>query len=102
MKATARDTSKISEFSELSDLDTLELDFTVEETMLRCREMVPKRTGGKIDIIINNAGVEFVSPLLDVGIAEAKKLYDVHVQDPLAMAQAFAPLLIKAKGMATY
>ena len=60
---------------------------------------VAKRTGGTLDVLINNAGVEFVSPLLDVDIAEAKRLYDVNVRGPLAMVQAFSPLLIEAKGI---
>jgi 1-acylglycerone phosphate reductase len=50
-------------------------------------------------VLVNNAGAEFVCPLLDVDIAESKKLYDVNVWGPLAMVQAFAPLLIEAKGV---
>ena len=48
--------------------------------------------------MVNNAGVESIRPLLDVDVAEAKKMYDVNVWGPLAMVQAFAPLLIEAKG----
>jgi 1-acylglycerone phosphate reductase len=97
--ATARDTSKVGELSELSDVEILELDVTVPETIEKCRDIVTKRTGGKLDVLINNAGVEFLSPLLDVDVAEAKRLYDVNVWGPIAMVQAFAPLLIEAKGV---
>ena len=48
---------------------------------------------------MNNAGVGFNSPLLDTDVAEAKRLYDVNVWGPLTMVQAFAPLLIEAKGV---
>ena len=97
--ATARNPSKSAELAELSDIEILELDVTVPKTIARCKEMVAKRTGGRLDVLVNNAGVEFNSPLLDTDVAEAKKLYDVNVWGPLAMVQAFAPLLIEAKGV---
>ena len=97
--ATARDPSKVADLSALGDVEILELDVTVPGTISRCRDTVMQRTGGKLDVLINNAGVEFQSPLLDVDIAEAKRLYDVNVWGPLAMVQAFAPLLIEAKGI---
>jgi 1-acylglycerone phosphate reductase len=97
--ATARDPSKAADLSELSNVEILELDVTLPQTISQCKETVTKRTGGKLDVLVNNAGVEFVCPLLDVDIAEAKRLYDVNVWGPLAMVQAFAPLLIEAKGI---
>ncbi|KAK9371401.1 NAD(P)-binding protein [Lipomyces kononenkoae] len=97
--ATARDTSKAADLSELSNVEILELDVTVPQTISQCKDTVAKRTGGKLDVLVNNAGVEFVCPLLDVDVGEAKWLYDVNVWGPLAMVQAFAPLLIEAKGI---
>lgn len=97
--ATARDPSKAVDLSGLSNVEILELDVTVPQTISRCKDMVAKRTGGKLDVLVNNAGEEFLCPLLDLDIAEAKRLYDVNVWGPLAMVQAFAPLLIEAKGV---
>jgi 1-acylglycerone phosphate reductase len=97
--ATARDPSKAADLAELDDIEILELDVTVPKTIAHCKEVVSKRTGGRLDVLVNNAGVEFNSPLLDTDIAEAKRLYDVNVWGPLAMIQAFAPLLIEAKGV---
>ncbi|KAF2804124.1 NAD(P)-binding protein [Mytilinidion resinicola] len=97
--ATARDPSKAADLSALSNVDILELDVTVPQTISQCKDTVTKRTGGKLDVLVNNAGVELQTPLLDVDITEAKKLYDVNVWGPLALVQAFAPLLIEAKGL---
>ncbi|KAK4548965.1 hypothetical protein LTR36_008738 [Oleoguttula mirabilis] len=97
--ATARDPSKVAELAGLSDVEILELDVTVPQTILQCKDTIAKRTGERLDVLVNNAGVEFVCPLLDVDIAEAKLLYDVNVWGPIAMVQAFAPLLIEAKGV---
>ncbi|KXX82829.1 NADPH-dependent 1-acyldihydroxyacetone phosphate reductase [Madurella mycetomatis] len=97
--ATLRDRANAGALTDLSEVEVLELDVTAPETIARCKETVEKRTGGTLDVLVNNAGAEFVCPLLDVDIAEAKKLYDVNVWGPLAMVQAFAPLLIRAKGI---
>jgi 1-acylglycerone phosphate reductase len=97
--ATARNTSKAADLLKLGDVEILELDVTIPQTISQCKETVAKRTGGKLDVLINNAGVESVSPLLDTDLAEAKRQYDVNVWGPLAMVQAFAPLLIEAKGI---
>ena len=97
--ATARDPSKAGDLAELDNVEILELDVTVPQTISRCKDTVAKRTGGKLDVLVNTAGVESVCPLLDIGIAAAKRLYDVNVWGPLAMVQAFAPLLIEAKGV---
>ncbi|CAI6336138.1 unnamed protein product [Periconia digitata] len=97
--ATARDPSKVTNLAELEDIEILELDVTVPSTIEKCKEIVAKRTGGTLDLLVNNAGIEFNSPLLDTDIPEARRLYDVNVWGVLAMVQAFAPLLIEAKGV---
>ena len=97
--ATVRDPSKTGDLADLSDIEILELDVTVPETIEHCKDIVIKRTGGCLNVLVNNAGVEFNSPLLDTNLVEAKRLYDVNVWGPLAMIQAFAPLLIEAKGV---
>ncbi|SPQ21600.1 b155a884-83ad-4558-8b15-cbe33b9ca34f [Thermothielavioides terrestris] len=97
--ATARDTSKVEGLAELSNVEVLQLDVTDQDSILRCKDTVAQRTGGRLDVLINNAAAEFVCPVLDVDIAESKKLYDVNVWGPLAMVQAFAPLVIEAQGV---
>ena len=97
--ATARTPSKTGNLAQQSsDVEVLELDVTIPQTIERCKEIVAKRTGGRLDVLVNNAGVEFNSPLLDTNLGEARKLYDVNVWGILAMVQAFAPLLVEAKG----
>lgn len=97
--AAVRDPGKAAGLSDLSDIDILELDVTVNRTISKCKDAIAQRTDGKLDILVNNAGVEFQSPLLDVDIDEAKRLYDVNVWGPLSIVQAFSPLLIAAKGV---
>ncbi|KAE9374247.1 NAD(P)-binding protein [Stipitochalara longipes BDJ] len=79
--------AKAESLTELSDVEILEVDVTDPEIISQCKETVAQRTSGKLNVLINNAGAEFVCPLLDTGIAEAKKLDDINVWGPLAMAQ---------------
>jgi NAD(P)-dependent dehydrogenase (short-subunit alcohol dehydrogenase family) len=58
---------------------------------------VTRVTGGKLDVLVNNSGAVMVMPALDASIEEGKRLFDTNYWAMLAMIQAFAPLLIKAK-----
>jgi NAD(P)-dependent dehydrogenase (short-subunit alcohol dehydrogenase family) len=60
---------------------------------------VTKHTGGRLDILVNNSGQNLVGPALDVPINEGRKLFDLNFWAPLAMIQAFAPLLVQAQGL---
>lgn len=96
--ATARQPAS-TDLAGLDNVDLLELDVTIQQTIDRCREVVAKRTGGRLDVLVNNAGVELNCPLLDTNVAEAKELFEVNFWGLLAVTQAFAPLLIQAKGV---
>jgi 1-acylglycerone phosphate reductase len=96
--ATLRDTAKAGSLAQMANVEILQLEVTSRESIEQCVLDVQKRTGGTLDVLVNNAGADFVIPLLDTSIEEAKKLYDVNVWGILATTQAFAPLLIKAKG----
>lgn len=97
--ATARDPTTAADLAGGDDIEVLELDVTVLDSINRCQEIVAKYTNGKLDILVNNAGIESQSPLLDVDVAAAKDLYDVNVWGPLLVTQAFVPLLIESKGI---
>ncbi|KAK3115816.1 hypothetical protein LTR53_004493 [Teratosphaeriaceae sp. CCFEE 6253] len=97
--ATVRSANRASDLASIPDVEILELDVTVPESVTRCKDIVSNSTGGKLDILINMAGIETQSPLLDVDLTEAKDLFDVNVWGPIRMVQAFSPLLIEAKGI---
>ncbi|KAI8952713.1 putative short-chain dehydrogenases/reductase [Xylaria longipes] len=81
--ATVRELGKAGTLGDMSGIEILELE---------------KSTGGSLDILVNNAGVSGAMPLLDLDLDKAKRLYDVNVWAQLAMVQAFATMLINAKG----
>lgn len=97
--ATARTPSKISQsLAEASNVTVLTLDVLSSESIAAAVESVTRVTGGKLDVLVNNSGRLMVMPALDTSIEEGKRLFDTNYWAVLAMIQAFAPLLIKAKG----
>lgn len=97
--ATLRNTAKAGSLAESDDVDILELEVTSRESIDRCAETVSKYTCGRgLDVLVNNAGADYVVPLLDTSVDEGRRLFDLNVWSILSMSQAFAPLLIQAHG----
>ena len=96
--ATARTPSKVPEsLHSASNVAVLALDVTSTESIAAAADQVSKE-GGKLDVLINNAGAGLPIPALDTPMEKAKQLFDLTFFGALAMLQAFGPLLIKAKG----
>ena len=97
--ATLRDPPKAASLSSHPDIEVLPLEVTHPSSISSCVATVEKKTGGRLDVLVNNAGIMFVMPLLDTSIEESKKLFDVNVWGLLAVTQAFAPMLVRSKGV---
>jgi 1-acylglycerone phosphate reductase len=97
--ATLRNTVKAASLASHPDIDVLPLEVTSSSSISSCAAIIEKKTGGKLDVLVNNAGVMFIMPLLDTDIEESKKLFDVNVWGLLAVTQAFAPMLVRSKGV---
>lgn len=96
---TLRNLSKIPEtLSGAENVTILKLDVLSSESIAAAVESVSRETEGRLDVLVNNSGRGSIVPALDASIEEGKKLFDLNYWAPLAMLQAFAPLLIKAKG----
>jgi 1-acylglycerone phosphate reductase len=97
--ATLRNPSKLpSTLSKASNVTPLTLDVLSPDSIANAVSDVTSHTGGRLDILINNSGQNLIRPALDVSLDEGRKLFDLNFWAPLAMIQAFAPLLIEARG----
>lgn len=96
--ATVRTPSKAASLDGIAGIEILELEITSQESITACAAEVDRRTGGTLDVLVNNAGADFVIPFLDVSIDEARQLYEVNVFSIIGVTQAFSPLIIKAQG----
>ncbi|KAK8117588.1 uncharacterized protein PG998_005869 [Apiospora kogelbergensis] len=94
--ATLRTPSKISpRLSAAGNVTILQLDVLSRGLHRRRRRA---QTGGRLDVLVNNSGRTQIFPALDTPVDEARELFDLNFWAPLAMVQAFAPLLIEARG----
>src|SRR5512140_3329664 len=69
------------------------LDVTDPAAIQRAREAVHS-AGGPIDVLVNNAGVVFGGPFLDVPIEKHFATYQVNIAGLTAVTHAFLPDLI--------
>jgi 1-acylglycerone phosphate reductase len=97
--ATARTLSKIPEsLKSKANVTTLALDVTSSASIEAATAEVVKATQGRLNVLINNAGMGMSIALLDMPVEEGRKIFDLQYWGPLAMIQAFAEPLIRAKG----
>ncbi|KAI1408931.1 NAD(P)-binding protein [Hypoxylon sp. FL1857] len=96
--ATARNTSKIpEELSSLPNVTVIQLDVTSKPSVKEAAKTVADRGYG-LDVLVNNAGLGYGMPILDMDIEKAQQLYDVNVWGPVRCIQAFSSLLIRSRG----
>jgi NADP-dependent 3-hydroxy acid dehydrogenase YdfG len=96
--ATARNPNTMGALKDLRNMTFLRLDVTNQTQITDAVAAVTKETDGRLHYLINNAGHNRYMPILDENIAEARELFDTNVWGSLAVTQAFAPLVIQAKG----
>ncbi|KAI8934533.1 hypothetical protein NX059_008232 [Plenodomus lindquistii] len=93
---TVRDPSKYT--PPHANITYLPLELTSNESIRALRERVTEMTGGKLDILYNNAGRNYVVPALDFDEAELHELFQANVFSVMEMCRQFVPLLIENKG----
>ncbi|KAI4871002.1 short-chain dehydrogenase/reductase [Hypoxylon rubiginosum] len=96
---TLRNLSKTpTDLGNAPNVTVLQLDVLSAESIATAVESVARETGGRLDILVNNSGQNLVMPALDTTLEDGRKLFDLNFFAPMAMMQAFIPLLIKARG----
>jgi 1-acylglycerone phosphate reductase len=96
--ATARSTKKMQDLASLSNVHLITLDVTSTPSIDAAVAEVSAQTNGKLDVLVNNAGAQFIMPALDIDITAAKAFFDVNYWAALEMVQKFGTMLIAAKG----
>ena len=96
--ATARNIDRAPDaLKNLSNVTILPLDVADAASVTAAARAVTE-SGRGLDVLINNAGVGYVLPVLDIDINAAQRLFDVNFWGPLRMIQAFSDLLIASRG----
>ena len=91
--ATTRDPAKMTSLKS-AGIETLALDVLSQTSIDTCVSKL-----ARLDILVNNAGGGLNMSISDLDIAQAKSLFDLNTWAPIAVTQAFLPLLLRSKGM---
>lgn len=81
-----------------SKITYLALELTSPASLAALHTRVVGITGGRLDILYNNAGRNYVVPALDISLPEVSATFDANIISVMALCQTFAPLLIAAGG----
>jgi NAD(P)-dependent dehydrogenase (short-subunit alcohol dehydrogenase family) len=79
-------------------LHPLILDVTDPDSVAAAREAVGERSGGRLDALVNNAGVAYSGPLEFVSLEDLRSQLEVNLVAQVAMIQALLPALRLARG----
>lgn len=83
--------------SDLSNVTAIDFDVSVPENALELKARVQKDFG-KLDALVNNAGVAEFGPIQDTEFAVWRRIMSNNLDAPFLMVQAFTDLLAVAKG----
>lgn len=92
--ATARHVESLSQLtSKFGNIEAFALELGNLESMEKLMHAVLKRTGGRLDFLVNNAGTHHASTALDLEIEETMALFQVNLFAVMRLCQVFIPLL---------
>ncbi|KAF2639129.1 NAD(P)-binding protein [Massarina eburnea CBS 473.64] len=94
--ATVRDPTKYTTPSE--NITYVPLELTSTDSIKALRATVSQITGGKLDILYNNAGRNYTVAALDIKDHEVRQVFETNVFAVMKMCRTFVPLLIETKG----
>lgn len=97
--ATARNVKKMSSIADLPNIHLLQLDVQDMASVEEAAAEVAKITHGKLDVLVNNAGITQVIPALDTSLNDAQLQFDINFFGTIRVTQAFAAQIISAKGL---
>ncbi|KAG9665220.1 hypothetical protein KCU95_g1897, partial [Aureobasidium melanogenum] len=74
-------------------------DVTKESSVRQLKDDIYDLTRGRLDILINNAGICYTMPATDTEISQVERMFAVNVFGPMRMVSFFHPMLIRAQGV---
>ncbi|PHH81252.1 hypothetical protein CDD82_1191 [Ophiocordyceps australis] len=80
-------------------IDWFPLDVTRQESVVELKKSVEGVTGGRLDVLVNNAGKAYTMTAIDTNVDEVKQMFDVNLFGPMRMVHYFHDLLIQSSGI---
>ncbi|KAI3462034.1 hypothetical protein Pfo_018697 [Paulownia fortunei] len=94
--ATARSLASISDLQDDPRFFLQELDVSSDESVRHALSTVLERFG-RIDVVVNNAGVQCVGPLAEVPLSAIEQTFNTNVYGSLRLIQAVVPHMASRK-----
>ncbi|KAJ7139643.1 hypothetical protein C8R44DRAFT_765032 [Mycena epipterygia] len=91
--ATARNVSSMISLSSLG-IETFTLDVSDASSAEALRDLVSELTGGKLHILINNAGIAYPFSVADMDMVRVKEVFEVNLFGAMLMVKTFLPMLL--------
>lgn len=94
--ATARNPDSLRSLP--SSIERVQLDITDEQSTKACVEAVTKQTGGRIDVLVNNAGLNTaVGPTIEVELDRFRSTFEANFFGLIRLSQAVAPFMMERR-----
>ncbi|CAG8910255.1 unnamed protein product [Penicillium egyptiacum] len=74
-------------------------DVTSDKDTEALLEQVQRISNGRLDVLVNNAGICYTMPATDTDVHEVEKMFAVNVFGPMRMVHFFHALLVESKGV---
>lgn len=92
--ATARTPSKLTETRKLG-IEEIQLDVLSDSSLAEAAKKLDTLTNGRLDMLINNAGEGYNSPVVDCDLDKVRRTFELNVFSIITVTQAFLPSLLK-------
>ncbi|KAH8818894.1 hypothetical protein DL96DRAFT_1534386 [Flagelloscypha sp. PMI_526] len=94
--ATARNVNSMKDLADKC-LHLLPLDVTQSEAIEDVSQKVIEITGGRLNILVNNAGISYPFSAADMDLKKVKELFEVNLFGVMQMVQTFLPMLLASE-----
>jgi short-subunit dehydrogenase len=92
---TSRDPTKLKEVP--AKVEMLRLDINSDESVGACVNSLLEKTGGKVDVLVNNAGFVLYGAVEEASMEEAKAQLETNLFGAVRMIKAVLPTMRKQK-----